>query len=186
MLATPFWSNTKTISNRVKSGVQGVIHTASIVSFSADPNAVIPQTVAGVTSLLNSAYRETSVKSFVYTSSSVAAVAAGEPTKNFCIDSSTWNRAQIKEAWSIPSAPFPQTHPFAVYGASKAEAELALWKFVTDKKPHFKVNSILPDANFGELLSSQGSLSTGGWVRIVFENGVDFVRGLPPGMFLCL
>jgi len=57
---------------------------------------------------------------------------------------------------------------------------------VTDKKPHFKVNSILPDANFGELLSSQGSLSTGGWVRIVFENGVDFVRGLPPGMFLCL
>jgi nucleoside-diphosphate-sugar epimerase len=160
--------------------VQGIIHTASVVNFSPDPNVVIPQTISGVTSLLASASNEPSVKSFVYTSSSVAAISAGS-NEDESIDDSTWNNAQIKESWSVTVAPFPSTHSFAVYGASKAEAELALWKYVKDEQPSFQVNSILPDANFGELLSLKGSLSTGGWVRSVFENGVDFVKTLPPG-----
>lgn len=105
-------------------GVQGIVHTASIVSFSPDPNLVIPQTISGVTSLLDSAAKELSVKSFVYTSSSVAAIGGG-PNENLSLDESSWNNAQIKEAWSVIAEPFPATHPFAVYGASKAEAELA-------------------------------------------------------------
>jgi hypothetical protein len=30
-------------------------------------------------------------------------------------------------------------------------------------------------------LTTQGSLSTSGWIREVYENGVDFVKQLPPG-----
>jgi hypothetical protein len=116
----------------------------------------------------------------VYTSSSVACVGGVlDRNKSFSIDVSTWNDEQIKEAWSITSAPFPPTHPFAVYGASKAEAEKALWKYVEEEKPHFKVNAILPDANLGKVLDMQGSLSTGGWVRGLYESGVDSVKGIP-------
>jgi len=167
-------------------GVEGIIHTASIVTFSPDPNAVIPPTIAGVTSLLNSASKESSIKSFVYTSSSMAC-AGGVPGHNdsFSIGESTWNESQIKEAWSITSAPFPPTHAAVVYGASKAEAEKALWKYVKDNKPHFRVNAILPDANLGEVLSLRGSLSTGAWIRMVYETGVDFAKGLPPRMSKC-
>lgn len=142
---------------------------------------VIPPTVAGVTTLLQSAAKEPSVKSFVYTSSSVAASGANMP---LVLDTETWNDAQIKEAWSVTSAPFPPVHSHAVYGASKAEAEKAFWKYVKEEKPHFRANAILPDATIGEVLSSQGSLSTGAWIRMVFENGVDFVKQLPPGKSL--
>jgi nucleoside-diphosphate-sugar epimerase len=127
--------------------IQGVIHTASIVSFSPDPFSVIPQTILGVTSLLSSAYKEPSIKSFVYTSSSVAVVGGGG-NEDQSIDDSSWNNAQIKEAWSVTAAPFLPSHPFAVYGAGKAEAEMALWKFVKEEKPHFQVNSILPKCEF--------------------------------------
>ena len=85
---------------------------------------MIPQTISGVTSLLDSAAKEPSLKTFVYTSSSVAVVAGGT-NEDVIVDESTWNNAQIKEAWSVVAEPFPGTHPFAVYGASKAEAELA-------------------------------------------------------------
>lgn len=102
------------------------------------------------------------------------------PDKPSDIDASTWNDDQIKEAWSVTSAPFPPTHSAVVYGASKAEAEKALWKYVTEKKPDFKVNAILPDLNLGEVLSTRGSLSTGSFVRMVYESGVEFVKTLPP------
>lgn len=167
-------------------GVHGIIHTASIVSYSPDPNAVIPPTIAGVTNLLYAASKEQSVKSFVYTSSSLAS-AGGilGPNKHVNIDTSTWNDNAINEAWKVTSPPFPPTAPAVVYAASKVEAEKALWKFVEEEKPHFQVNTVLPDANLGEVLSLQGSLSTGAWVRMIYEDGVDLVKTLPPGRSCC-
>lgn len=157
------------------------------MSFSQDPNEVIPQTIAGVESVLHSAVKEPSIKSFVYTSSSMAA-AGGVPGPNntFQIDSSTWNDSQIAEAWSVTSAPFPATHASVVYGASKAEAEKAFWKFVKEEKPNFRVNSILPDANLGSILSEEGSKSTGAFVNMVLEMGVEWTKGLPRRMYLLL
>lgn len=148
------------------------------MSFSPDPQEVIPPTVAGIRTLLQSAAKEPSVKSFVYTSSSVAASVANSP---LTLDASTWNDAQIKEAWSVTLKPFPVAHANAVYGASKAEAERAFWKFIKEEGPQFRANAILPDATFGEVLTTQGSSSTGGWIREVYEKGVDFVKQLPPG-----
>lgn len=146
------------------------------MSFSPDPKEVIPPTLAGVRNLLQSAAKEPSVKSFVYTSSSVAASVADQP---LVLDASTWNDAHIREAWSITSEPFPATHANAVYSASKAEGEKAFWKFMEDESPQFRANAILPDATIGEVLSTQGSTSTGGWIRAVYESGVDFVKQLP-------
>jgi nucleoside-diphosphate-sugar epimerase len=163
-----------------------VIHTASILSFSPDPNKVIPPTIAGVTTLLYAASREPSVKSFVFTSSSVAS-AGGllAPNRYFSIDASTWNDIAIKKAWSLDLLLHSPTAPAIVYAASKAEAEKALWKYVEEENPHFRVNTILPDVNLGEVLSLQGSLSTGAWIRTVYESGIDFVKTLPYGRFDC-
>jgi len=158
--------------------VQGVVHTASTTSLSPDPNEVIPQVIAAVIGLLKSAANTPSIKSFVFTSSSMAAD-DGVPSQTVSIDSSSWNDAMITEAWKITSAPFPPTHGFVVYGASKAAAERALWKFVEEQKPSFKVNAILPDANFGSVLSEQGSKSTGAWMGMVLAEGVGFTKHLP-------
>lgn len=148
------------------------------MSFSPDPKEVVTPTVAGVRTLLESAAKEPSVKSFVYTSSSVA---ASFPDQPLVLDASTWNDAHIKEAWSVTSEPFPATHANAVYSASKAEGEKAFWKFIEDESPQFRANAVLPDATIGEVLSTQGNMSTGGWIRAVYENGVDFVKQLPAG-----
>lgn len=83
----------------------------------------------------------------------------------------------------MTSAPFPNTAPTAVYSASKAESEKALWEFVEREKPGFRVNAVLPDANFGAVLSTEGNLSSGGWIRGVFAGNLEFVKWLPPGMY---
>ncbi|KAL2068182.1 hypothetical protein VTL71DRAFT_16280 [Oculimacula yallundae] len=149
---------------------------AEMVTFSPDPNAVIPESIAGVKSILRSAAKSPSVKTFVFTSSSVSC-AGGIPGPNvsFSIDETTYNESAVVEAWSVTSPPFPPTHPSNVYGASKAEAEKAFWTFVKEENPHFKVNTIIPDANFGDVLSTQGSLSTGNWMRMAVTQGKDFV-----------
>ncbi|OBT57153.1 hypothetical protein VE04_02280 [Pseudogymnoascus sp. 24MN13] len=166
-------------------GVHGIIHPASVLSFSADPAAVIPDTISGVTSLLRSAATSSSVKSFVLTSSSVAAGNPAPDNHSFEVTTSTWNEAAIAEAWSVTSAPFPPSHPNAVYSASKAESEKALWAFAEKEKPSFKVNAVLPDANFGPALNPAGGLSTGGWITgFATKSNVEFVKSLPPGWYV--
>ncbi|KFY24850.1 hypothetical protein V493_04994 [Pseudogymnoascus sp. VKM F-4281 (FW-2241)] len=165
-------------------GVQGIIHSASVVSFSPDPAAVIPQTVLGVTTLLRSAARTPSVKSFVLTSSSVAAANNTPDNSPSTVTTSTWNDAAIAKAWSLTSPPFPDDAPSIVYSASKAESEKALWEFVEKEKPSFRVNAILPDANFGAVLYTGVRMSTGSWIRDVLAGNVDFVKGLPPAWYI--
>ncbi|OBT66996.1 hypothetical protein VE03_04241 [Pseudogymnoascus sp. 23342-1-I1] len=116
-------------------------------------------------------------------------VAAGNPAPDnhsFAVTPSTWNDAAIAEAWSVTSPPFPANAPNAVYSASKAESEKALWAFVEKEKPAFRVNAVLPDANFGPALNPEGGLSTGGWIRGLADGGanVEFVKSLPPGWYV--
>ncbi|OBT66250.1 hypothetical protein VE03_04340 [Pseudogymnoascus sp. 23342-1-I1] len=165
-------------------GVQGIIHSASVISFSPDPAAVIPQTILGVTTLLRSAARTPSVKSFVLTSSSVAVANPTPDNSPSSITTDAWNDAAIAEAWSVTSPPFPDSAPTAVYSASKAESEKALWDFVEKEKPSFRVNAILPDANFGAVLNTEVHMSTGGWIRGVFAGSVDFVKLLLPAWYI--
>lgn len=68
------------------------------------------------------------------------------PNVKFHIDATTWNEASIREAQG------PNPTGFHVYAASKALAEKAIWKFVEDEKPGFRVNAILPDTVMGQIL----------------------------------
>lgn len=136
------------------------------MTFDADPNKVIPVTLAGVNEILKSAIKEPQIKRFVYTSSTAAATAP-IPNREFHIDSNTWNEAQIKEAWAPP--PYEPQRAWSVYGASKAEAEKSVWRFVKEKEPGFAVNTVLPDLNFGRILDKTIAVSSADAVRKLFK-----------------
>jgi hypothetical protein len=71
-----------------------------------------------------------------------------EPDKEFTVDVDTWNEAAVKMAWAPP--PYAMDRAYAVYAASKTQAEQALWKFEKEEKPGFVVNSgrYLPNLSF--------------------------------------
>jgi len=100
---------------------------------------------------------------------SVASTAATVPIpgKVFHIDSNLWNEAQIKEAWAPP--PYKPERAWVVYGASKAQGEKAVWEFVKQYNPHFVVNAVLPNANFGTILDKSLPAATGGWSRKLYQ-----------------
>lgn len=131
-------------------------------------------------SILAAAAKTPSVKRFVYTSSSIAAV---HPTPNvkFHVDSKSWNEIDLKDAWAPP--PYTPERSFAVYGASKVEAEREGWNFVESEKPGFVFNTVLPNFAVGPLLNSDQFGSTSGWVRGVYEGDQELterVRTFPP------
>lgn len=159
-------------------GVSGICHLASILSFSSNPDEVIPQTVKGALNVLTSASREASVKSVVYTSSSCAALLP-QPDKKIVVTKETWNDAAVEAAYaSDPDG-------FTVYGASKTEAERAIWKAVKETSPPFQVVAVLPNANFGSILrpGAEGSSSTASWVTQLW-NSDTAAFDYPPQWFV--
>ncbi|KAF3360735.1 hypothetical protein VdG1_04877 [Verticillium dahliae VDG1] len=93
-------------------GVSAIVHVASPLDFNPDPNAVIPQSVAGATSILTAATKEPLVKEV----------------------------AALEAAWAPP--PYKPSRAMITYAASKTAAEKAVWAFVQEKKPSFTVNVV--------------------------------------------
>merc|ERR1711915_858645 len=119
-------------------GVAGIAHLASILSFSNNPDEVIPPTVKGTLNILKSASKEPSIKSVVYTSSSTAALLP-EANKEITVTKDTWNQKAIEMAYQ------PDPNGFVVYGASKTMAEKAFWEAIEQTKPPFQTSAVLPD-----------------------------------------
>lgn len=124
-----------------------------------------------------SAAKQTSVKRFVYTSSSTA-ITAPKPNVEFTISTDNWNNEDVEAAWKPP--PYEAERAWATYGASKTQAEQAMWRFIKDHKPGFVLNTVLPNANMGEILSDKQPASTGAWVKGVYNGDLDALKGLPP------
>ena len=164
-------------SDKPTQGVSGVAHVASVLSFDADPNKVIPAVVSGAVNAATAAAKQASVKRFVYTSSSTA-ITPPKPNVEFTISTDDWNKEDVEAAWKPP--PYEDGRAWAVYGASKTQAEQAMWKFVKDHNPGFFLNTVLPNANFGEILSDKQPASTGGWAKAIYEGNFDAVKDIPP------
>jgi len=162
-------------------GVAGIAHVAVNTELSTDPEPYIPQLVEETINLLKIAEEEPAVKSVVLTSSSLAGVAWGAKGK---IAKDTYNEEFIKLAWD-PAFEHP-AKKFIVYAAAKAQAEKAVWKYVEDEKPHYALNTILPNCNFGPSLvyGKQGHPSTGGWAKELFDGNVSAVTDVPPQYFI--
>ena len=154
-----------------------MVHVASVLSLDRDPNKVIPIVVNGAINAASSAAIQTSVKRFVYTSSS-SAITAPKLNVEFTISTDDWNTDQVEETWKPP--PYEQGREWVVYAASKTQAEQAMWKFVKEHKPGFVLNTVLPNTNFGEILSDKQPASTGSWVKSIYNGNIDAVKQVPP------
>ena len=164
-------------------GVSGICHVAFNLSWTPDPNVLIPEVHTTITELLRSAAAEPSVKRFVYTSS-ICACWTTIPNKEIKIDENTWDEASLEKSWAPP--PYTIERSPIVYAAGKVKSEQTIWKFVKEQKPSFVVNSILPNINFGSVLdpsqpassSTQGSSSN--FIPMLYFGNTQFVQMFPP------
>lgn len=162
----------------MKIGVAGIAHVATVTDLSPVPEPYISQVTAIAVNLLKAAAKEASVKSFVLTSSSLAAFNP-IPNTEFTVTPDSYNEEAAKAAFKEP---FDPPKAWTVYSASKVIAEKDCWRFVKENNPGFVFNTVLPNANFGPALSQehQGFPSTGGWPKMFLDGNFEMIQGVPP------
>lgn len=115
----------------------------------------------------------------MYTSSGIT---TGFPVPNtpFTITPSSWNDLISQIAWA--PGPYGEERKWAVYGASKTEAEKAAWKFVEEEKPTFDFSVVMPAVVFGAALVKDQSSETLKWIKSLAEGDLEAAKrdGMAP------
>ncbi|KFY76595.1 hypothetical protein V499_03802 [Pseudogymnoascus sp. VKM F-103] len=151
-------------------------------------NKVIPFAVDFAVNALRAAYKEPSVKRFVFTSSSTAAVVPSPDSPPANITEDSWTDFIVAAAWADP--PYTRERAMATYAASKNRAEKAVWEYHQEnrqERPDLTVNTVLPNFNFGRSLDreKQGYPSSSGLAPSLFRGEVsDFHKGITPQYFI--
>lgn len=154
-------------------GVSGIIHLASVFTFSDKWDDVVPIAVKGVINDVNSAKKEAAIKSIVLTSSTASVPKITQQGPILTITEQSWNDTAVEEAKAKGA------NPWVVYAASKTEAERAFWKAV--QGAHFHAAAVLPSAVFGEFLGPKMSV-TDSWIPQLYEGEPDGI--LPHTWFI--
>lgn len=149
-------------------GCSGVVHVASVVTFDPDPNNVIPQSESFVENAFEAAMKVKSIQRFVFTSSSTAATQS-KFNEVYDLTDQSWNDEAVTKAWASP--PYTQDRMMDVYAASKVQSEQKLWKLVKERKPHFVVNTVLPDflAGLPVNMDKQGLVTSNGALKWMWD-----------------
>ena len=148
------------------------------MTWSPDPNTVIPPTVAATINALKAAAKQPSVRRFVLTSSS-SATTLPKSNHEFTVDENSWNDEAVEAANAPP--PYEQSRRHTVYAASKTEAEKAAWRFVRETQPDFVFNTILPGTCFGEVLDPKNQPgSTGSFLRELYRGNGAAMKFVSP------
>ncbi|TLD37912.1 hypothetical protein E2P81_ATG03587 [Venturia nashicola] len=157
--------------------LEHVLQAASDLTFGNDPHKVITPTIEYGLNIIRTAATISTIKRFVYTSSSTAATLP-YPDKRFTIDHDSWDEPAVEQAWA--PAPYESTRAYAVYAASKTQTEQALWRFVEEEKPGFVFNTVLPDTTLGPAVSpkDQGSPSTAAYVAKLSKATHEEFKGI--------
>lgn len=152
---------------------------ASIVSLGFDPNDVVTPAVALAQASLAAAAATPSVKRLVHTSSSTAVPFGASPAP-FDLHPDQYNTRAVEQAWAPP--PYGPDRIMPVYAASKVQQEKEVWRFVEEQKPHFVVNTVLPDFVNGKILNveKQGYPSSISALKGIWEGDVGFASLMPP------
>lgn len=125
-------------------GTEGFIHLAAPVGTMTDLDLALETGRRAGINALEASAKTPSIKSFVNTSSSVAASFANTTIAHeLFIDDTTYN----EEANEVANATEEARRNFPVYAASKAQTEKAMWQWVKEKKPGFRMNSIVSLSN---------------------------------------
>lgn len=175
--------------DKALSGVSGVAHVASDVTFNPNVDEVMAMVEGAINSLLESAAKNPEIKRFVLTSSSVAAIWP-LPGQKSTVTKDSWNDHSVEQAYGTDEAG-KAMRGFHVYSASKVASERALWNFAKDQRPSFVSNAVLPDFISGKVISRQWgqSGSTGGMIVDLYaEKGekqdaaIGMLKSGPPRM----
>ncbi|KAI2709124.1 hypothetical protein CBS147332_6183 [Penicillium roqueforti] len=146
----------------VMDGVSGVAHVASDVSFSANPEEVVPWVLRAVHNVLEAASRNSAIRRVVMTSSAVTALFPEPNKEGVVVREDSWNDEATKLAYDSDAPPLVKG--LYTYAASKTEGEKAAWRWMEKNKPGFQFNTVLPDFTLGRILHEQIHGSTMGWV----------------------
>ncbi|KAJ5371652.1 NAD-dependent epimerase/dehydratase [Penicillium concentricum] len=165
----------------VMDGVTGVAHVASDVSFSSNPEEVVPWVLRAVRNVLEAASRHCDIQRVVMTSSSITTVFPEPNKEGIVVREDSWNDEAIKQAYN-PDAP-EYMKGFFTYAASKTEGEKAAWKWMGENKPDFQFNTVLPDFTIGRILHEEIHGSTMGWVRGLTKGNTSSFGSFVPQYF---
>lgn len=150
--------------------VSAIILTATKLPGPVDPHDIVPETIASVKNILESAAKEKSVKRVVYTGTIPIVFRPGQKYKN---DANSWADEAVAAAFAPP--PYGPDRIFVNYKAAKHGAEKALFEFVRERKPNFTVNSVLPVCVFGRVVTKASE--TGEWPRMVLKGEIPPYQG---------
>ncbi|KAJ5511331.1 NAD-dependent epimerase/dehydratase [Penicillium expansum] len=166
---------------KVMDGVSGVAHVASDVTFSSNPEEVVPWVVRATHNVLEAASRHSNIKRVVLTSSAVAVLIAQPNTEGIVVREDSWNDEAIKQAYN-PDTPEYLKGMFS-YAASKTEGEKAAWRWMEKNKPSFQFNTVLPDFTLGRILHEEIHGSTSGWVAALTKGDKRIFETFVPQYF---
>jgi nucleoside-diphosphate-sugar epimerase len=147
--------------DKVVDGIEGFIHVASPIGGISDVHEAIALATNAGLNALKACAKVPSCKSFVFTSSSLAATFP-HPNVEFSIDENTYNDEALEILEKEPGKP-----GLFVYAAMKTETEKAIMRWMEENQPNFVLNRVLPNANFGAVLipEHQGFPSTIEWAH---------------------
>lgn len=151
-------------------GVDGIAHIAVGLSLTLD-TAVVDQARNITRNLLETAAKEPRVKRIVITSSQSACINTC-PGIEYSITANTWNEISpqaIKEPLNPDTVPERMMH---IYATAKLEAERTAWRWVNDHKPHYVLNTIVPNVNMGTAIAPE---------KLGFGNSTALIRWLVNG-----
>lgn len=163
-------------------GVNGVIHLATDLTFSPDPNAVIPGAIELALVVLRAAVRSSSCTRFVLCSSSIAVFYPKANTPR-TVTRDMFDTEAVERAWAPP--PYHISRALIVYAASKTQVEQAVWEYVAehpDETGDMVCNAVLPDINIGAPFSpeNQGLPATSGYIGAFWKGDLGGSRAFIP------
>ncbi|OJJ99093.1 hypothetical protein ASPACDRAFT_1856676 [Aspergillus aculeatus ATCC 16872] len=163
----------------------GIVHVASDMSYRPNPNDVIPGVVAATMNVLTAAQKAPSINRVILTSSVNAACLAmddafGLPSKT--VDQSTWNDAAVAAAWDSDTP--DHLKPSTVYTAAKVTAERNAWNWMKEHKPHFTLNTVLPNMNFGTILYPEHQGTSMRLTRTLLDGSDLVMKMIPPHWYV--
>jgi nucleoside-diphosphate-sugar epimerase len=151
---------------------------ASDVSYRAEANAVIPAALSLTKAALESSIETPSIKRFVQTSSSSAAL--GRINEIYDLTPKTWNDSSVAE--SKKPGPYGPERAITSYAASKTLQEKSVWKCIEEKKPGFVAKAVLPDFTVGKIINveKQGYSSSVFIINAAFEGSMEYAAIVGP------
>ncbi|KAF8321476.1 uncharacterized protein EI90DRAFT_3157885 [Cantharellus anzutake] len=155
-----------------------IIHTATPIDVSGDPQSIIRLAVEGTLGILQSARQfGHNVKRIVITSS-IASILESKDVPSYTFTEDDWN-SESEKIVEREGTNAPAGH---TYRASKTKAEQAAWKFIDENKGlHFDLTTILPSVVFGPILHEVKDVSALNATIALFRYSV--FKGAPLGTF---